>query len=98
MKTTPYVPDETILVRDRDFLAAVASILPGAGQIYKGHYLSGFALLLLGTPMAIWVGLLLSLATFGVGLIVPLLFGVGVGTDAYFKRDLRAGHHWKGLV
>jgi len=46
-----------------------------------------------GIPCAIWVGILLSLATAGPGLILPVLCWVGQAVGAYFEVDLRRRRH-----
>ena len=84
------------LKRDRDVLAAVFSIIPGMGHIFKGHYAAGWTILVLGTPMAVWTGILLSLATAGVGLLVPLAAWAIVAMNAYYASDHRR-HHWKDV-
>jgi len=81
------------LKKERDLAAAALSIVPGAGHIYKGHYAAGLAILLLGVPLALWVGLLLSLATAGVGLLLPLTAWAIVAMDAYYESNHRR-HHW----
>ena len=85
------------LKHDRNLLAAMLSVLPGLGHIYKGYYGVGFAIMLLGVPIGLWVGLLLSLATAGVGLLVPIAAWAFVVMDAYYERDHRK-HHWFGVV
>ena len=92
--------DRTILnnlKHDRDVLAAASSIVPGLGHIYKGYYAEGLMVLLLGAPICLWAGILLSLATAGVGLLLPMAAWVLVGTDAYFKKNHRR-HHWFGVL
>ena len=42
-------------------IAAVLSIVPGLGHIYKGHYGMGLMWMFLGMPIAIFVGINLSL-------------------------------------
>ena len=74
-------------------IAAVLSIVPGLGHIYKGHLAAGFVWMFFGMPVAIWIGILLSLATAGLGLLFPLVCWVGLAVDAYNERDLRR-HHW----
>ena len=75
-------------------LAAFLSIiLPGLGQIYKGHFEEGLLWLCLGMPIAIFVGILLGLATAGISLIFPLLCWAALVVDAYYEKDLRV-HHW----
>jgi hypothetical protein len=85
------------LKHDRNILAAGLSAIPGLGHIYKGYYAEGAVILLLGAPLCVWAGLLLSLATAGVGLLLPLAVWVLVGTDAYFKKNHRR-HHWLGVL
>ena len=75
-------------------LAAFLSIiLPGLGQIYKGHYEAGLLWLVLGMPIAVFIGILLGLATGGVGLIFPVACWAALAVDAYYEKDLRV-HHW----
>jgi len=73
--------------------AFLSIILPGLGQIYKGHYEEGLLWMCLGIPVAIWVGILLAPATAGVGLIFPLVCWAALVVDAYYEKDLRI-HHW----
>ena len=92
--------DRAILIqvkRDRDVLAAALSIVPGLGHIYKGYYTAGLAILLLGVPVGVWAGVLLSLATLGVGLLVPAAAWALVATDAYLRKNHRR-HHWLGVL
>lgn len=84
--------DKTTLKKDRDVIAAVLSVVPGLGHIYKGHYAAGFLIMLLGTPIGLWVGILLSLATAGIGLLVPITLWAMVVADAYCEKDLRKHH------
>ncbi len=39
-------------------IAAVLSIVPGLGHIYKGHYEMGLFLMFLGMPIALFVGII----------------------------------------
>ena len=80
-------------VRAENKIAALLSIVPGLGQIYKGHYAAGFVWMFLGMPFAIWAGILLGLATGGLGLLFPIACWAGLAFDAYNERDLRK-HHW----
>jgi len=73
-------------------IAAVLSIVPGLGHIYKGHYEIGFFLMFLGMPFAIWIGIILSLATAGLGLLFPILCWAAVAWDAYNEKDRRHHH------
>jgi hypothetical protein len=56
-----------------DEIAAVLSIVPGLGHIYKGHWEAGLLWMFLGMPFATWIGILFGLATAGVGLLFPIL-------------------------
>ena len=76
----------------QDEIAAILSILPGLGHIYKGHYAAGFLWMFFGMPAAIWIGILLGLATAGVGLLVPIICWVGLAVDAYNEKNRRAHH------
>ena len=39
-------------------IAALLSIIPGLGHIYKGHYEAGLLWMFLGMPFAIWIGII----------------------------------------
>lgn len=73
--------------------ALLSAVLPGLGQIYKGHLASGLVWMLAGMPLAIWIGILLSLATVGLGLILPILCWIALVVDAYYEVDLRRRRH-----
>lgn len=78
----------------RNTIAALLSVIaPGLGQIYKGHNEAGFFWLIIGMPAVVFAGILLALATAGIGLLLPLVCWAAVVTDAYMERDLKA-HHW----
>ena len=82
------------LIAAENKIAAVLSlVLPGLGQIYKGHVEAGLLWLFLGMPVVIWIGILLGLATAGIGLLVPLIAWGFVVWDAYNEKDLRK-RHW----
>ena len=76
-----------------DEIAAALSIVPGLGHIYKGHYEAGLLWMFLGMPFAIWIGIILSLATAGLGLLFPVLCWLGLAWDAYNEKDRRHRHH-----
>ena len=73
--------------------AFLSIVVPGLGQIYKGHAAAGLLWMFLGMPIAVWAGILLGLATAGVGLLFPLMCWAGLAVDAYYEKDLRI-HHW----
>jgi len=79
--------------REHNVVAAASSlVIPGLGHIYKGHLGAGLAILLLGAPLSLWVGVLLSLATFGLGLIIPVCFWAMTAVCAFYAEDLRVHH------
>jgi len=79
--------------RAHNEIAAVLSIVPGLGHIYKGHYGMGFFLMFLGMPIAIFVGIISILGTAGVGLLFPIGCWAALAYDAYTKNDRRHHHH-----
>jgi hypothetical protein len=58
----------------RNLVAAELSLIPGAGQFYKGHYAEGSGVMLLGIAVAIWTTTLFSL-TYAAGALFALFGG-----------------------
>ena len=78
---------------DRNKMAAILSILPGAGHLYKHHYASGLGILIAGNTLMVFAAVLLTLGTFGLSLIlVPLVYWLCIGAGAYSIPDWH-GHH-----
>ena len=79
-------------------IAAVLSIMPGLGHIYKGHYEMGFLWMFLGMPVALFIGIISILGTAGVGLLLPIGCWAALAYDAYNEKDRRHHHHltWDG--
>ncbi len=78
-------------------IAALLTIVPGLGHIYKGHYEMGLLWMLLGMPIAVFVGIISILGTAGVGLLFPILCWVGLAWGACNEKDRRHHHlasHW----
>jgi hypothetical protein len=73
-------------------IAAVLSIIPGLGHIYKGHYEVGLLWMFFGMPIAVWIGILFGLATAGIGLAFPIVCWVALAWDAYNEKDRRHHH------
>ena len=92
MKTISATPSLE-MVKAENVIAAMLSIVPGLGHIYKGHEAAGIIWMFFGMPVTIWVGILLGLATAGIGLLFPIACWVALAFDAYYERDLRK-HHW----
>ena len=93
MKNESLVCSNKEVVRAENKCAALLSVVPGLGQIYKGHVAAGLVWLFLGMPIAVFAGILLGLATGGIGLLLPLMCWAGLALDAYYEKDLRI-HHW----
>lgn len=75
----------------RNRIAAIQSVIPGLGHIYKGHYGLGVIILLL-SPLVLWAGLILGWATFGFGLFLPFAFIAFIAYQAYHLEDRRKHH------
>lgn len=87
---------------DRHQIAALLSILPGLGHLYKHHYLSGVGLLVGGNVMVGFIAVLMALGTFGLSLLlVPLAYIAAVAAAAYALPDWHGCHphtHLSALV
>jgi TM2 domain-containing membrane protein YozV len=86
-------PNRDILLAENKIAAVLSIVMPGLGQVYKGHYGEGFLWMFLGMPVALWAGVILGLATAGVGLLLPLVCWAGLAVHAYYEKDRRR-HHW----
>lgn len=73
----------------RDLAAALMSVIPGLGHIYKGHRLTG-ALLMLGGVFALFACGLVATATAGFGLLLLPLYWAGVAMQVYWLEDRSA--------
>jgi TM2 domain-containing membrane protein YozV len=79
--------------REHNVVAAALSLaLPGLGHVYKGRLGTGLAVLLLGAPLSLWAGIMLSLATLGLGLLLPVFYWATAAVCAYYTEDHRAHH------
>lgn len=80
---------------DRDRVALLLSVIPGAGHLYKHHYASGFGILIGGNILMAFIAILLGIATAGVSFfVVPILWWVGVAISAYGADDRHGQHQW----
>lgn len=80
---------------DRNKIAAVLSVVPGLGHLYKHHYLAGFGILTVGNILMAFIAGLASLGTLGVSLIaVPGIWFAGIGYAAYMASDEHGHHPW----
>ena len=78
---------EQFLHNPRDVAAAVVSIVPGAGHIFKGHQIGWVFLGLI--PIVIVMAFTFTMF-FG-WFMVPV-YWIAVAVDAYLRKDLRAPH------
>lgn len=80
---------------DRNKVAALLSVLPGLGHLYKHHYLQGFGMLLVGNVLVGFLAVLMALGTLGLSLvIVPIAWVAGVAYSAYMATDEHGQHPW----
>ncbi len=80
---------------DRNKVAALLSLLPGLGHLYKHHYASGIGLLIGGNILTGFISVLMVLGTFGLSiLIIPLVYITAVAASAYALPDWRGRHHY----
>lgn len=80
---------------DRNKVAAVLSVIPGLGHLYKHHYLAGFGILTIGNVLMAFIAGLLSLGTLGVSLlVVPAVWFAAVAYSAYMASDEHGHHPW----
>src|SRR4051794_33682655 len=70
-----------------DAVAVLLSVLPGLGHIYKGHRLVGALLILVGTPMAVGLALLIATGTAGFGVLVLPIYWMAVMVHVYAIDD-----------
>ncbi|HKJ31604.1 MAG TPA: hypothetical protein VKA34_07240 [Balneolales bacterium] len=77
--------------RARNDIAALQSIIPGLGHIYKGYYFQGLIVMLLA-PVVFYIGAVLFLATAGISSLFPLAYWTLVAIHAYYADDHRKHH------
>ena len=86
---------------DRNKIAALLSIIPGLGHLYKHHYVAGLGILIGGNILAGVVTVFLAPATLFMSVIVvPALYLAGIATSAYMLPDWHGRHRylhpWRG--
>lgn len=80
---------------DRNKIAAILSVVPGLGHLYKHHYRSGLGILTAGNVLMVFITLWLSIATLGLALIfLPAMWFAGVACSAYYATDEHGMHPW----
>ncbi len=81
--------------RDRNVIAAILSIIPGLGHLYKHHYVAGISILIGGNILMLFIALWLGFATFGLSLlIVPAAYFLGIAYGAYELEDWHGKHDY----
>jgi hypothetical protein len=78
--------DWRIHYNPRDAAAAVLSIIPGAGHIFKGYVWIGWALMLVGIPA---ICAFAFAYTMYLGWLLVPSYWIFVAADAYLRKDLR---------
>lgn len=86
-------PDIPLDRKAEDWAAAALSVIPGLGHLFKGYYGLGFGLMLVGFPLSLFVGILVGFCTLGLGLILPVMFWIGVMGHAYCIDSRHHVHH-----
>lgn len=74
---------------DRDAYAAILSVVPGLGHIYKGQLIPGLLFMLGGILATFLVGVIATF-TMGFGLLLLPLYWVAVMVHVYWLHDYRA--------
>jgi len=74
---------------DRDAYAAILSVVPGLGHIYKGHLIPGL-LFMAGGIFAIFIVGVIATFTMGFGLLLLPLYWVAIMVQVYWIEDRRA--------
>lgn len=95
MNTQNQININSSLIKSRNVIAAISSIIPGLGHIYKGQYRIG-AGLLITSPFLIWIALIMGFATAGFGLLIPFFYLIAIGWHAYNVEDKR--RHPAGII
>lgn len=79
--------DDAGVIAPRDVTAAVLSVIPGAGHIYKGHKLTG-VLFMLGTLLVLFFVGAVGMVGMGFQLLLIPFYWVWVILEAYWVPDL----------
>ncbi len=80
---------------DRNKIAALLSIIPGLGHLYKRHYAAGIGILTGGNILVGFVSALLVFGTFGLSvLVLPALYIAAIAASAYTLPDWHGRHRF----
>jgi hypothetical protein len=94
MQIEPFDPNtakDSDLDPGRNVIAALLSLLPGLGHLFKGYYVLGILLLVVGIPIILAASALMALATFGASLVLPMVF-IAIAAAHAFALDDRRKH------
>jgi len=81
--------------QDRDVIAAVLSVIPGLGHLYKHHFVAGFGIMFGGTALMVFIAFWLAFATAGLSLLfIPICYLIAIGYAAYTAEDRHHQHHY----
>jgi len=82
----PPAPAYALPLKNAGLAAVIALIIPGAGHMYAGQVTTGILYLILG--IVLWfVGAFVAVLTFGLGLLIPVVFWIWQIYDAYNKTN-----------
>lgn len=84
--TRGYRKRQAFPFNNRDLTAALLSVVPGLGHLFKGHQVMG-TLLLLGTLLAVAVCAIIATFTAGFGLLLIPLYWAVVMCHAFLVAD-----------
>lgn len=70
-----------------DAIAALLSIVPGLGHVYKGHKMIGLLFIFIISPLVFFFALLAAIASAGFGFGLFFLYWAGVAIHAYAAED-----------
>jgi hypothetical protein len=70
-----------------DAIAALLSVVPGLGHVYKGQKLIGLLFIFIVTPLVAFFSFLAAIASAGFGFGIFFLYWIGVAIHAYAAED-----------
>jgi hypothetical protein len=81
--------NETVTAEPKasDAIAALLSIVPGLGHVYKGHKMIGLLFIFIASPLVFFFSFLAAIASAGFGFGLFLLYWAGVAIHAYAADD-----------
>ncbi len=84
---------QVVETTDRNKMAALLSVIPGLGHLYKRHFGTGLTILIAGNALMVLAVFWLILPTLGLALVlVPAVWWAGIAASAYYAKDLHPRH------